>query len=285
MNSSELQQAFGSPLSFHTDEKSLTGMVAVQRIPTGSLGLDIELGGGWPVGYTSEITGPPAVGTSTLALHGIAGAQKADPALTAMLYDLMGDFSPYYATACGIDLHRLVLSPLPLKLPRQSPALLVVDPLTDRWWNPSNESMTTTSLVVTQYRTTLSSVSTRSGGIFSGSNTVRTGSVDADVRVQLKVQHLVLGGIMVKATVDHDSFHPGALRAPAEFKIRYGRGIDYNDELLRLALDRDIVWREHGRYFYDTDSLGHGWKAAVRTLQLDYVRIPIEKELRALARI
>ncbi len=52
--------------------------VRVQGIPTGSLSLDIALGGyGLPKGRIAEVFGPESSGKTTLALHVIAQAQKA----------------------------------------------------------------------------------------------------------------------------------------------------------------------------------------------------------------
>src|ERR1700729_1804406 len=50
----------------------------VQGISTGSLSLDIALGGrGLPRGRIIEIYGPEASGKTTVALHSIASAQRA----------------------------------------------------------------------------------------------------------------------------------------------------------------------------------------------------------------
>ena len=51
----------------------------IQGIPTGSLSLDIALGGqGIPRGRVIEIFGPESSGKTTLALHVVAEAQKTD---------------------------------------------------------------------------------------------------------------------------------------------------------------------------------------------------------------
>lgn len=55
------------------------GNSRIRGISTGSLALDIALGGqGLPCGRIIEIFGPESSGKTTLALHGIAEAQKND---------------------------------------------------------------------------------------------------------------------------------------------------------------------------------------------------------------
>src|SRR5436190_10210203 len=51
--------------------------VDVETMPTGSLGLDLALGGGIPKGRVVEIYGPESSGKTTLTLHVIAEVQKA----------------------------------------------------------------------------------------------------------------------------------------------------------------------------------------------------------------
>src|SRR3989338_5486018 len=50
--------------------------VAVKKFSSGSLSLDIALGGGIPYGRIIEIFGPESSGKTTLALHAIAEAQR-----------------------------------------------------------------------------------------------------------------------------------------------------------------------------------------------------------------
>ena len=70
----QIEKAFGGGAIMPLGEDS---KLNVEGIPTGSLSLDIALGGkGLPRGRVIEIFGPESSGKTTLALHVIAEAQK-----------------------------------------------------------------------------------------------------------------------------------------------------------------------------------------------------------------
>lgn len=83
---------------------SMTGDVdySIQRVPSGSLALDIALGGGWPYSRIIEIYGPESSGKSTVLLHAIKEVQKQGK--VAAYLDAECSFDPIYAENLGIDL-------------------------------------------------------------------------------------------------------------------------------------------------------------------------------------
>jgi recombination protein RecA len=82
---------------------------AIRGISTGSLSLDIALGGqGLPCGRVIEIFGPESSGKTTLALHAIAQAQKSGG--IAALIDAEHAFDPAWARKLGVDLNMLLIS-------------------------------------------------------------------------------------------------------------------------------------------------------------------------------
>ncbi len=82
--------------------------VPIETIPTGSLSLDMALGGGVPRGRIVEIYGPESSGKTTLSLHVIAEAQKLGG--QAAFIDAEHAMDPIYAGKIGVDLDNLLVS-------------------------------------------------------------------------------------------------------------------------------------------------------------------------------
>src|SRR5436853_3871599 len=81
----------------------------VESIPTGSIALDLALGGGGvPRGRVVEIYGPESSGKTTLTYHIMAEAQKAGG--VAAYIDAEHAFDPEYAARCGLNLDQLLIS-------------------------------------------------------------------------------------------------------------------------------------------------------------------------------
>ncbi len=81
----------------------------IAGIPTGSLSLDIALGGqGVPRGRVIEIFGPESSGKTTLALHVVAQAQRAGG--IAAFVDAEHALDPSWAKKLGVELETLLVS-------------------------------------------------------------------------------------------------------------------------------------------------------------------------------
>ena len=81
----------------------------ISGIPTGSLSLDMALGGqGIPRGRIVEVFGPESSGKTTLALHIGAEAQKAGG--IAAIIDAEHAFDPSWAKKIGVELDSLLVS-------------------------------------------------------------------------------------------------------------------------------------------------------------------------------
>jgi len=72
------------------------------RFTSGSLSLDMILGGGWPTNQWHEIIGEASNGKTALALKTIAANQKRDPKFTT-IWIAAEEWVPEYAEMCGVD--------------------------------------------------------------------------------------------------------------------------------------------------------------------------------------
>ena len=84
-----------------------TPKMDVELLPSGSLSLDLALGGGWPKGRIIEIYGPESSGKTTLALHAIAEMQKQGG--QAAFIDAEHALDPAYAKKIGVDTANLLI--------------------------------------------------------------------------------------------------------------------------------------------------------------------------------
>ena len=75
--------------------------------PSGSLTLDLALGGGYPRGRVIEIYGPESSGKTTLALHAVAEIQKSGG--TAAFIDAEHALDPVYAANLGVNVGDLLV--------------------------------------------------------------------------------------------------------------------------------------------------------------------------------
>src|SRR6201993_5004424 len=102
----QIEKQFGKGAIMQLGEHST---LDVQGISTGSLSLDIALGGrGLPRGRIIEIFGPESTGKTTVALHAIAQAQKAGG--VAAFIDAEHALDPSWTKRVGVDLESLLVS-------------------------------------------------------------------------------------------------------------------------------------------------------------------------------
>ncbi|MEK7547759.1 MAG: recombinase RecA, partial [Patescibacteria group bacterium] len=82
--------------------------VPIETISTGSISLDVSLGGGVPRGRVVEIFGPESSGKTTLSLHILAEAQKKGG--IGAFIDAEHALDPEYARKIGVKVDDLILS-------------------------------------------------------------------------------------------------------------------------------------------------------------------------------
>ncbi|HVE76207.1 MAG TPA: recombinase RecA [Actinomycetota bacterium] len=102
----QIEKQFGKGSIMRLGE---TGAVAVDVIPTGSIGLDVALGiGGLPKGRIIEVFGPESSGKTSLCLHVIAEAQKLGG--IAAFIDAEHALDVVYARNLGVNVDELLVS-------------------------------------------------------------------------------------------------------------------------------------------------------------------------------
>ena len=84
------------------------GVDMVPRRTSGSISMDVILGGGWPCNQPIEIVGEPSHGKSAVCLKTIAANQAADPDFVAV-WVAAEEWVPNYAQMCGVDLERVLV--------------------------------------------------------------------------------------------------------------------------------------------------------------------------------
>ena len=102
----QIEKTFGEGSIMRLSDPS---QAAVPGISTGSLSLDLALGGsGFPRGRIIELFGPESSGKTTLALHAVAHAQKEGG--IAAFVDAEHALDPSWAKRLGVNLEELLVS-------------------------------------------------------------------------------------------------------------------------------------------------------------------------------
>ena len=102
----QIERSFGKGSVMRLGQRDV---VQTEVFSTGSINLDIALGiGGLPRGRVVEVYGPESSGKTTLALHGVAEAQKAGG--TCAFIDAEHALDPVYAKKLGVDIENLLIS-------------------------------------------------------------------------------------------------------------------------------------------------------------------------------
>ena len=267
--------------------------MAVDHIPTGSIGLDCALGiGGLPRGRIVEIFGPESSGKTTVALHCIAEAQKAGG--EAAFIDAEHALDPVYAQALGVDIDSLLVSQpdtgeqgleIAEALVRSGALdIVVVDSVAALVPRQEIEGEMGDSFVGLHARMMSQAMRKLAGsiaksncvaifinqlrekvGVVYGNPEVTTGgralkfyaSVRIDVR---RIEHIKNGtellGSRTRCKVVKNKVAPPFREA--EFDIMYGKGISYTGELVDLGVEYDLVQKSRAWFSMNGVRLGQG---------------------------
>jgi len=275
--------------------------VAVECIPTGSISLDLALGGGIPKGRVIEIYGPESSGKTTLTLHAIAEVQKAGG--TAAFIDAEHALDPAYAKRIGVDVQNLLLSQpdngeqaleIVETLVRSNAVdLIVIDsvaalvPRAEIEGDMGDSHMGLQARLMSQALRKLTGIISRSNatvifinqirmkiGVMFGNPETTTGgnalkfyaSVRMDIRRigQIKQGEEIVGN-RTRVKVVKNKIAPPFREA--EFDIMYNQGISASGDVLDLASNQGIVEKSGAWFSYNGEKIGQGREASKQYLQ------------------
>lgn len=290
--------------------------MAVETISSGSLSLDIALGGGLPVGRIVEIYGPESSGKTTVALSAIASAQR--QGLQCAFIDAEHALDPSYAAKLGVDIDSLLVA----QPDTGEQALEITDALVRSG---------AVSVVIVDSVAALTPKAEIEGGIGDShmglharmmSQAMRKlkGNINTSKAIVIFINQIRMkigvmfgnpetttGGNALKfyASVRMDVRRIGAVKdkdnnpvgnetrvkivknkvAPpfrqAEFKILYGEGISHSNEILTLAESAKIITKVGAWYSLGEGRIGQGKANAVEWLkQNPEVFADVERQVR-----
>ena len=265
----------------------------IRGIPTGSLSLDIALGGqGIPCGRVVEIFGPESSGKTTLALHVVASAQRQSG--IAAFIDAEHALDPTWAKKLGVELESLLVSQpssgeeamhiTEMLIKSNAVDVIVVDSVAalvpkkelDGEIGDSHvglqarlmsQSMRKLTGVISKAKTSvifINQIREKIGVMFGSPETTPGGralkfysSCRIDVRriSQLKDGEQVVGQ-RVRAKVVKNKVAP-PFRV-AEFDMMHADGISYEGDILDLAMSNKLVSRVGAWFRYGDTQLGQG---------------------------
>jgi len=290
--------------------------IDVETFSSGSLSLDLALGGGIPKGRIIEVYGPESSGKTTLTLHAVAEIQKQGG--TAAFIDAEHALDPAYAERIGVNIGTLLVAQpdngeqaleIVETLVRSNAVdLIVVDsvaalvPQAEIEGDMGDSHMGLQARLMSQALRKLTGVINKSHttvifinqlrmkiGIMFGNPETTTGgnalkfyaSVRLDIRriSQIKSGEEVIGN-RARVKVVKNKIAPPFREA--EFDIMYNVGISREGDTLDLAVTHGIVGKSGAWFEYEGSKIGQGREAAKQYLidhQDDLKKI--EKAVRA----
>lgn len=277
-------------------------VVAIDVVPTGSIGVDVALGiGGYPKGRIIEIYGPESSGKTTLAIHAIAEAQKKGG--ICAIIDAEHAFDKNYAEALGVDTNNLFIS----QPDNGEQALEIADhlirsgaidvcvidsvaalvPKSELEGEMGDSKMGLQARLMSQALRKLTGTINRTGcccifinqlrekiGVMFGNPETTTGgnalkfyaSVRIDIRriAQIKDKEGNLTGNRTKVKIVKNKVAP-PFRV-CEFDIMYGQGISKVGEIVDFGTDLNILEKSGSWYSYEGSKIGQGREAVLQFL-------------------
>jgi recombination protein RecA len=239
--------------------------IALRAVPTGSLGLDLALGGGFPAGKITELYGGTGTGKTALAYHAAANAQELG---TVVWADSGGNFDPAAARKAGVNLRDLVILPAGdvastlyvMRMAAGDCSLIVLDTATGM---PGiGNFRRELGLLVREIRDNGPAVVVTSNEKVSEAT---TGEFPVVLRDTVPVRiGLSRKGDETQATVVRNYATMPRLHQ-VRFRIQDG-AIDSAYEMVLLALETGVLHKRGSWVYFFSARIGHGVNAAAKLL-------------------
>lgn len=290
----------------------------IELIPSGSLALDLALGGGWPKGRIIEIYGPESSGKTTLALHAIAEIQKQGG--QAAFIDAEHALDPAYAKKIGVKTEELLISQpdngeqaleICETLVRSNAVdLIVVDsvaalvPQAEIDGDMGDAQMGLQARLMSQAMRKLTGIISKSratvifinqirmkiGVMFGNPETTTGGNAlkfYASVRVDIRRIGQIKDGDNIAGNRTKIKVVKNKIAAPfrtAEFDIMYNEGISKTGDVLDLGVQYGVLDKAGAFIKYNGETLGQGREAVKKLFkEKPELMAEIEKKVRAAA--
>lgn len=274
----------------------------LERISSGSLGLDMILGGGYAKGRIVELYGPESSGKTTLCIHAMVQAQKKGGRVA--IIDAEHAFDISYAAKLGLNTDELIISQpdtgedalsiAEILIKSGGVSIVVVDsvaaliPKAELEGEMGDSKMGLQARLMSQALRKLTAIVNNTGTILMFTNQLRekigvmfgnpettTGGnalkFYASIRLDVRRSGVVKDGDEVVASKTKVKTAKNKTAPPlrvTEFDIRYGEGIDLTGEVIDMGVDAGFIMKSGSWFSYNGTKLGQG-RDAVRTLLLD----------------
>jgi recombination protein RecA len=294
----QIEKQYGQGAIMQMDEQCYA---RIEGIPTGSLSLDIALGGaGIPRGRATELFGPESSGKTTLALHVIASAQRAGG--VAAFIDAEHALDTTWAKRLGVDVSSMLVSQpdtgeqaldiAEMLIRSNSVDVIVVDSVAaltpaaeieggmgdthvGRQARLMSQAMRKLAAIINKSKTALifiNQIRMKIGVMFGNPETTPGGralkfysSVRIDVRRMATIKESGIAvGTRVRARVVKNKIAPPF--RDAEFDIMFDSGISYEGDLLDLGTAATVVEKAGAWLNYGDIRLGQGRENAKKYL-------------------
>ena len=275
--------------------------IDVELLKSGSLSLDLALGGGYPKGRIIEIYGPDSSGKTTLALHAIAEIQKTGG--QAAFIDAEHALDPSYAKRIGVDVDNLLISQpdngeqaleICETLVRSNAVdLIVVDsvaalvPQAEIDGDMGDAQMGLQARLMSQAMRKLTAIISKSkatvifinqirmkiGVMFGNPETTTGGNAlkfYASVRIDIRRIGQIKDGENIIGNRTKIKVVKNKIAAPfrsAEFDIMYNEGVSKVGDVLDLAVQYGVFDKAGAFIKYNGETIGQGREAVKRVLK------------------